>query len=104
MRDNDNIGVMFDPAHPGEVLAAAYLEPLAMSVRTLAAALGVSHSALSRVVAGQASLTSDMAVRLEKVLGRSAESWLRLQEQYDLHQSRLTLDLSHLHRLDLLSA
>jgi addiction module HigA family antidote len=104
MGDNEQIGAMFDPAHPGEVLAAAYLEPLAMSVRTLATALGVSHSTLARMVAGKAAVTSDMAVRLEKVLGRSAESWLRLQEQYDLHRSRQALDLSNVHPLDLVPA
>jgi antitoxin HigA-1 len=75
---------MYNPPHPGEVIEGLYLEPFGVSVRTIAAQLGVSPSTLARVVAGKSAVTSDMAIRLSKVLGRSPESWLKLQMNYDL--------------------
>jgi len=53
---------------------------------------------------GQARVTPEMAVRLEVVLKRSAESWLRMQNAYDLWQAREIVDTDSLHQLDLLAA
>jgi addiction module HigA family antidote len=75
---------MYNPPHPGEVIEGLYLEPFGVSARTIATQLGVSPSTFARVVAGKAAISPDMAIRLSKVLGRSPESWLQMQMNYDL--------------------
>ena len=91
---------MHDPPHPGEFLREVYLEPLDLSLRRLAAVLEVSPSTLSRVASGRSSVTPEMALRLAKALGRSAESWMALQSQFDLWQARQTADLSGVETID----
>ena len=70
---------MHNPPHPGEVLKALCIEPLNLTVAETAEALGVSHKALSAIVNGRASLNPEMAIRLSKAFGTSAESWLNQQ-------------------------
>ena len=84
---------MFNPPHPGEFIAATYLEPLGMSGRELAALLDVSPSTLSRILKGSSRVSPEMALRLSKALGRSAESWLAMQDAHDLWVARETVDL-----------
>lgn len=79
---------MHNPPHPGEFLIAVYLEPNGLSGRELAGKLGVSPSTLSRVLRGASGVSPEMALRLEKALGRSAESWLAMQYSHDLWQAR----------------
>lgn len=73
---------MHNPPHPGEVLADTVLQEL--TVTELANRLSVSRVALSRVVNGRAAVSAELAIRLARVLGGSAESWLRMQVSYDL--------------------
>lgn len=87
---------MHEPPHPGEFIADTYLEPLNLTTRALARHLGVSASTLNRIIKGQSGISSEMALRLSKVLGRSAESWLALQDQYDLWTARQKVDLDSL--------
>ena len=87
---------MHNPPHPGEFIAGVYLEPCGLSIRQVAERLGVSASTFQRLVAGKSRITPDMALRLSRVLGRSAESWLSLQDSHDLWQARQRLDLSAL--------
>ena len=75
---------MHNPPHPGEVIDGLYLEPFEVSARTMASRLGVSPSTFSRVVSGKNAVSPDMAIRLSKVLGRTPESWLQMQANYDL--------------------
>jgi addiction module HigA family antidote len=96
--------IMHDPPHPGEFITEVYLLPNKMSGRQLAAALGVSSSTLSRILAGKAGLSPEMALRLSRVLGRSPESWLALQASHDLWQARRKLKLDTLHRVALSAA
>jgi addiction module HigA family antidote len=84
---------MFNPPHPGEFIAETYLQPLGMSGRELASLLDVSPSTLSRVLKGGSRVTPEMALRLSKALGRSAESWLAMQDAHDLWVARDTVDL-----------
>ncbi len=84
---------MHKPPHPGEFIAAVYLEPNGISGRQLAAKLSVSPSTLNRVLTGTSSVTPEMALRLSKCLGRSAESWLAMQHGYDLWQAKSSVDL-----------
>ena len=78
---------MHNPPHPGEVLQDTVLAEGRISVSELAAKLGVSRVALSRVVNAKAAISADMALRLSAALGTSAESWLQMQAAYDLWQA-----------------
>ncbi|PZD71059.1 Antitoxin HigA [Acaryochloris thomasi RCC1774] len=75
---------MHDPAHPGEILQEFYMEPYGLSARDFAKRLGVSHSTVARVVSQQTAVSADMALRLEKAVGLSAETWLGMQKNRDL--------------------
>ncbi|MDH3692074.1 MAG: HigA family addiction module antitoxin, partial [Gammaproteobacteria bacterium] len=74
--------------HPGRSIKDACLEPLELTVTEGAAVLGVARHTLSRVINGQAGISPEMAIRLEKAFGGSADSWLRMQAAYDLAQAR----------------
>ncbi len=75
---------MHNPPHPGEVLRELCLEPLGLTVTDAAEALGVSRKTLSAILNGRAGISPEMAIRLSKAFGTSAESWLNQQMQYDL--------------------
>ena len=81
---------MHDPPHPGEFIHEVYLEPFELTGRQLAAKLGVSPSTLNRVLKGRSNVSSEMALRLSKALGRSPQSWLAMQNQFGLWQARLS--------------
>lgn len=59
---------------------------------------------LSRVLSGASRVTPEMALRLSKALGRSAESWLAMQDAHDLWVARQRVDLGRVHPLQLVSA
>ena len=76
---------MKKPNHPGDLIRDC-LDELKINVTDGAKALGVTRATLSRLLNGKASVSPEMAVRLEKALGSSAGFWLRLQLNYDLAQ------------------
>ena len=78
---------MKNPPHPGMSVRADCLEPLGLTVTAAARALGVSRQALNNLIHGQASISPEMAIRLDKAFGGGAETWLRLQASYDLAQA-----------------
>lgn len=80
---------MKNPPHPGEIIRDLYLEPLGLTVTAAANGLGVTRKTLSLLLNGHAGISPEMAIRLAQGFGRSPESWLQLQMQYDLAQARL---------------
>jgi addiction module HigA family antidote len=76
---------MKNPPHPGE-LVGDNLEALGVSITEGAKALGISRQQLHNVIAGRYGITPEMAVRLEKALGSTADTWLGMQMNYDLAQ------------------
>lgn len=90
---------MHNPPHIGEVIQHLYLQPLNISLREMAQYLDISPSTLSRLLNGNSNLSPDMALRLSKTLGRSAESWLMMQRHYDLWQARRRVSLIAVSRL-----
>lgn len=84
---------MHNPPHPGEFIREVYLEPHEMSVRTLAGKLDVAVSTLNRILQGKSGISPGMALRLSKALGRSPESWLAMQDLYDLWHARQKVNL-----------
>jgi len=85
--------------HPGRLIFDEYLTLGHQSGRQLAQLLGVSASTLSRILDGKSAISPEMALRLSKVLGRTAESWLVLQNDYDLDQARRRIKLAGMRRL-----
>ena len=79
---------MKNPPHPGHSIKDACLDPLHLSVTAGARVLGVARHTLSRVINGQAGISPEMAIRLEKAGWSNADHWLRLQMAYDLCQTR----------------
>jgi addiction module HigA family antidote len=100
----DELKPMHNPPHPGEFISEVYLEPFGVSGRELAKQLDVSASTLSRVLSGASRVTPEMALRLSKAVGRSAESWLAMQDTHDLWVARQRLDLGRVHPLELAPA
>jgi antitoxin HigA-1 len=83
---------MHNPPHPGLTIREDVLPALGLKITQAAKMLGVSRVTLSRVLNGRASISAEMALRLERWLaaegdGSSAESWLRQQTAYDLWQA-----------------
>ena len=75
---------MKNQPHPGRCIRHDCLEPLGLSVTAGAKVLGVTRRALSNVVNGKSSIRPEMAIRLAKAFGSTAETWLRMQLAYDL--------------------
>jgi addiction module HigA family antidote len=79
---------MKHPPHPGRSIKIDCLDPLGLTVTEGAKVLGVARSTLSRVINGQASITPEMAIRLSKAFGSTPETWLKMQQAYDLAEMR----------------
>lgn len=90
-----------NPPHPGGMIDRNYIEPFKeVTAASIARELGVSKSTFSRLLAGKSDVTPEMAVRLSAVLGRSAESWLLMQDNYNLWKARLAIDTDELQRFN----
>jgi addiction module HigA family antidote len=74
--------------HPGEILAAEFLEPLDMTVNALAMALRVPANRLGAIIKGQRAVSADTARRLARFFGTSAEFWINLQAMHDLTKAK----------------
>jgi addiction module HigA family antidote len=90
---------MYNPPHPGEFIKEVYLEPLGITPRRVALQLKVSPSTFSRLLKGQSRVSPEMALRLSKCLGRSPESWLAMQDIYDLWLAKHRVDLTDIEPL-----
>ena len=95
---------MHNPPHPGEFILATYMEPYGLSCRYLAERLDVSPSTLSRILKQQSGVSPEMALRLSKALGRTPQSWLAMQDAYDLWQVGKTIKLDKVHKIELSAA
>jgi antitoxin HigA-1 len=91
---------MHNPPHPGAFIQEVYLIPYEMSCRELALKLGVAASTLHRVLNETSGVSPEMALRLAKALGRSPESWLTMQDNYDLWQAKQTVDLKKVRKIE----
>ena len=78
---------MKNPPHPGELLKDS-VDELGLSVAEAAKGLGITRQQLYNVINGKSAITPEMAVRIEKALGGTADLWLRMQVNYDLAQVR----------------
>lgn len=92
---------MHNPPHPGEFIQATYMEPYDLSCRYLAAKLNVAASTLNRVLKLQSGISPEMALRLSKALGRSPESWLAMQDAYDLWKAKKHIKLGSVQKVNI---
>lgn len=76
------------PPSPGDVLRERVLRGMDIKQDKLADALGVSRFTVNQVLNGRRGVSPEMALRLERVLGTSADFWLKLQAQVDLYEAR----------------
>ena len=95
---------MHSPPHPGEFIREIYITPYDLSIRKVAENLGVSASTLTRLLNGDSNISPEMSLRLSKGLGRSPESWLAMQDQYDLWHAKKKVDLRGVKKLKLSAA
>ena len=92
---------MKNPPHPGLSIKENCLEPLGLNITEAAKVLGVARHTLSRVLNGHATISPEMAIRLEKAGWSNAEFWLRRQTAYNLVQARKTEDQIKVKRYEL---
>ena len=79
----------FAPPHPGEILFHDFMEPYGLSARKVAELIGVPHNRVTEIVRGRRSVSSDTAIRLERLFGFSAQAWLNLQQRFDLETAKI---------------
>ncbi len=95
------MSIMHNPPHPGQFIKDTYLAHTNMSMRKIAESLDVSASTFNRLVKAQSDVSPEMAFRLAKALGRTPESWLAMQAQYDLWKIGKKIHLNNVHKLDI---
>jgi len=95
---------MHNPPHPGEFIREIYLNEFGISIRKVAENLGVSPSTFARLLNGESNISPEMALRLSKALGRSAESWLAMQDSFNLWKARKEVDLGSVKKIDIEAA
>ena len=76
---------MKNPPHPGELIGDN-LEELGITITDAARGLGITRQQLHNLIAGRSAITPEMAVKLEQALGSTADTWLKMQMNYDLAQ------------------
>lgn len=77
--------VMHNPLHPGEIVKEDF-DASGLTVTQAAKRLGVSRTALSRLLNGHSGISPEMALRLAKFFGTSVDMWINLQARYDIWQ------------------
>lgn len=79
---------MARPSHPGQFIRMEVIEPLGLSVTDAAKVLGVTRPALSALLNGRASLSPEMALRIEKAFGPKMDTLLRMQTAFEISEAR----------------
>ena len=74
--------------HPGEILEKDFLEPMGITPCRLSKSIGVQQTRISQIIKGKMSVTANMATRLAKFFGTSAEVWMNLQSQYEIRKAK----------------
>lgn len=80
------------PIHPGEILREEFMQPLGRSSNALAKAIGVTPARVNEIVRERRGITADTALRLARYFGTDAQSWLNLQQRYEIERAKDALD------------
>ncbi len=86
---------MYNPPHPGKGLLEDWIKPLGFTISEFALKIGTSRKNLSEIVNCKTGISPEMALKLSKALGTSAEVWIREQLAYDLWQARQKVNLDN---------
>ena len=89
--------MMHNPPHPGEFINATYIVPLGITLRKVAQDLAVAPSTFSRLIRGKSDISPEMALKLSKAFGRSPESWMQMQTNYELWEAKQHANLDRVH-------
>src|SRR5262245_52442047 len=89
----------YAPPHPGEFIKETYIDPLNISLRQAASNLDVAPSTFSRLIKGGADVSPEMALKLAKAFGRTPESWMQMQINYDLWKAKQVVNLRNVHKM-----
>jgi antitoxin HigA-1 len=76
------------PTHPGEMLLEEFLNPMELTQRDLAQAIGVPYQRINEIVNGRRGITPSTALRLARFFGMSPDFWMNLQQRWDLYHAR----------------
>lgn len=74
--------------HPGEILEKDFLVPMEITAYRLSKAIGVQQTRVSQIIKGKRGIKADMATRLSRFFGTSAEVWMNLQSQCEIRETR----------------
>lgn len=69
------------------MLLEEFLKPLGLRQVDAAHRLGISVNRLNEIVLGNRGITADTALRLSRLLDTSAQFWMRLQAEWDIHRA-----------------
>jgi addiction module HigA family antidote len=78
------------PIHPGRIIKDDYLEPLKMTIGSLASALGVTRQTIAAIINERAGISPEMALRLSEAFDTTPDLWIGMQRNYDLYKANLT--------------
>ncbi|MDZ4677557.1 MAG: HigA family addiction module antitoxin [Oligoflexia bacterium] len=76
------------PMHPGQILSEIYMTEMGLNQTQLANKCGCSPRKINEIVNGKRAISPEFAIELEKVLGITAEMWVRMQAEFDLWRAR----------------
>jgi len=84
-------GKRLAPVHPGDVLLHDFIEPMGLTRYKIAKLANVQQRRIDEICMGKRAITADTALRLAKLFGMDAQTWMNLQAQYDLETTELAL-------------
>lgn len=94
-----NRKMTIQPEHPGEYLAEIIHDTENLTQSGLAEALGVSFRTVNQICNKRRGITPEIALKLSKFFGTTPQSWLNMQQSYDLYKAEQTTDVSHIQPL-----
>ncbi len=87
------------PPHPGQFIKEVYIHPFNLVPNQVAKNLKINPSTFTRLLNKNSDVSPEMAIRLSIVFGRSPESWLLMQNNYNLKKVRYSFDVTNIQPL-----
>ena len=84
-------GKKLGPVHPGAILLHDFIEPMGMTRYKVAKLASVPQRRIDEICSGKRAITADTAMRLARLFGMSAQTWVNLQAQYELEVAEIEL-------------